>query len=149
MIKSLLVILIINANAALHGHGDFDGVLHGGHTFCHQLRFSHQAGSKSAVLHPVGGAAHIQIYFAIAIVLTNHGRFGQHLGIAATKLKCHRLLKRIKPQQSVTVAMTNSLGRHHLGVKQGMPGEVTVEHPAVPIGSIHHGGHAKPVCGKL
>ena len=44
-----------------------------------------------------------------------------------------------------TVAEAHGVGGHHLGVQQRAPRQVTVEHPAMPVGPVHHRGDAEAV----
>ena len=46
---------------------------------------------------------------------------------------------RVEAQQVLPVAMTDGQRRHHFGIKQGMPGELAVETPAMPVRPVHHG----------
>jgi hypothetical protein len=67
----------------------------------------------------------------------------------AAELEGHGLLKGIKAQQALAVAMANGLGRHHLRIEQRVPGQVAVKDTAMPVSPIHHGRTAKSVRGKL
>lgn len=56
-IEHHLLILIVDADAAFHRHGDGDRRRHGGDATAHQRRLAHQAGAESAALDAIGGAA--------------------------------------------------------------------------------------------
>ena len=84
-----------------------------------------------------------QIDFRVTVIPANCRRSGQHRGITAAKLQRNRLLKRVKTQQPVPVAMPNGLRRHHLSIKQRMPRELAVEEPAMPVRPVHHGGNGE------
>ncbi len=142
-IKALDFVLVVNADATFHCDRYFDGGTHRCNTIRHELWFCHEAGAESSFLNPVRRAANVQIDFAIAEILTNSGGIRQQAGIAAAELEGHRLLKRIKAQEALAVAMANGLGGHHFGIKQGVPGQVAVKDAAMPVGPIHHGRHGK------
>ena len=147
-IKSLGLVLVVDADAAFHRHRNFDGQTHRRNTVGHKLRFGHEAGAKSSLLNPVGGAANVEIDFAIAIILANLGSIRKQNGIAAAELEGHGLLKGIKAQQALAVAMANGLGRHHLGVEQRVPGQVAVKDTAMPVRPIHHAAPQQNLCAE-
>ena len=66
-----LRILIVDADAALDGDGNFDRALHRGNAFRDQLRLRHQAGTETAILHPVGRTADIEVDLVIAEILAD------------------------------------------------------------------------------
>jgi hypothetical protein len=49
------------------------------------------------------------------------------------------MLFSIKAQVALYAAMSQSTGGHHLGVKQGVLRQQTMEEPTVAVGPIHHG----------
>ena len=61
-------VLFVDANAAFNGDRNLHHGFHCGHACAHQGGFSHHAGTKSAILHPVRRTAAIQIDLVIAHV---------------------------------------------------------------------------------
>ena len=47
--------------------------------------------------------------------------------------------RRAEAEKPLPVPMADCQRRHHLGIEQRMPRQLAVEHPAVPVGPIHHG----------
>ena len=143
-----LVILIVDADPALHRDRQLDRFAHGAHAVAHQFRLGHQAGAETAHLHPVRRAADIEIDLGIAEILAPLRGLGQECRIAAANLQCHRLLAVLKAQKPLAVAMADRLRRNHFRVKKSMRRELTVEDAAVPVGPIHHGRNGKAVAGR-
>src|SRR4051812_35901491 len=48
------------------------------------------------------------------------------------------MFDRVEAQQSLAVAMQHRLGRHHLGIEQGMPRQGAMQDAAGTIGPVHH-----------
>ena len=55
------------------------------------------------------------------------------------------MLDRIEPKQPFPVAMYHGASRQHLRIEQRPPGQVTMEHPTVPVRPVHHRGHGKAI----
>jgi hypothetical protein len=101
-------------------HRDRHHVDHGLHAVGHQRRLGHQAGAKRAALHPLAGAAAVQVDLVIAPLLAQPGGKGQFLGLAAAELQRHRVFLVVKAQMPAQVAMAQRAGGDHLGVQQRM-----------------------------
>ena len=69
-------IKLVNADTALDGDRDGNGVLHGLEAVCHQVLVLHEASPEVSVLHPVRGAS------AIQVDLLKTGGFHQFRGLA-------------------------------------------------------------------
>ena len=138
-------LLVIDAEAALHRDGNGNRALHRRHTRRHQGGLPHQAGAKTARLHPVGGAADIQIHFVIAEAFGDPRRLGQPDRIAAAQLQPQRMLARLETQKPGAVAMQHRLRRHHLGIEQRVAAQRPVQHPAGTVGPVHHRRDAETV----
>ena len=108
-----------------------------------QRRLRHQAGAETAVLHPVRRTADIEIDLVIAELLADFRRDGEIARIRAAKLQRHRMLAGIETEQPLPIAMNDGAGRQHLRIKPGTPRHQTVEHPAMPVGPVHHRGNGK------
>ena len=113
----LLVILIVDADAAFHRHRYAHGIAHGADAIAHQARLGHQAGTEAALLHPVRRAADIQVDFAVTEILADFRSLGQNRRVTAADLQCHRLLACIEAQQPLAVAVADRQRCHHLSIQ--------------------------------
>ena len=50
------------------------------------------------------------------------------------------MLARVEADQALAVAMDDGIGGDHFGVEARAFGKSTVEHAAMPVRPIHHGG---------
>ena len=85
--QELITVVLINANAGFHGHGDVCGLFHGINTIGHQFWLRHQAGAKLAALYTVTGAAAIQVHFVITVIFRHFGANAEVFGVGAAKLR--------------------------------------------------------------
>ena len=138
-----LAVLLVDADAALDGHGHVDLPLHGGDARRDQLRLGHQAGAEAALLHAVRRAADIEIDLVVAVGLADRRRLAERHGIGAAELQRHGMLDLVHAEQARAVAVQDGRGGHHLGVEQRMTRELAVEGPAVPVRPIHHRSDAE------
>ena len=138
-------ILIVDADPALHGDGNAHRPLHGADTLGNQRRLRHQAGAEPAVLHPIGRTADIEIDFVIAEILADPGRDREITRIRATELQRHRMFDGIETEQTPPIAVKHGARRQHLRVEPRPPRQQAMEHPAVPVGPVHHRGDGKAV----
>lgn len=134
---------IIDAEAVLDGHRNAAGCLHLAQALRHPLRMGHQAGADHVVLHPVGGAAHVQVDFVVAGFFRHAAAGGQRPGIAASELESQRVLAVLMVQKTVAVAMDQGAGGDHFRVEQRMAGDQPVKDTAVGGGPVHHRGHGE------
>ena len=100
----------------------------------------HQDRADHIVLHPVAGAADVQVHFVVTRGLGHTGAGGQISRDTAAQLERQRVLGFVVAQEAVVVAVEDRAGSDHLGVEQGVFGEQAQEEPAVAVGPIHHGG---------
>ena len=98
-IERHLRILIVDADPAFHGDGNFDRALHRGDALGDQRGLRHQAGAEAAVLHPIRRAADIEIDFVVAEILADLGRGREIARIGTAELQRHRMLARIEAEQ--------------------------------------------------
>ena len=140
-----LRILVVDADPALDGDGNFDRALHRRNALGDQRRLRHQAGAEAAVLHPVGRTADIEIDFVVAEILADLRSGGEIARVGTAELQRHRMLARIEAKQPRAVAMDDGAGRQHLRVEPAPPRHQTVEDAAMPVGPVHHGGDGKAV----
>ena len=75
--RDFLAELGLDADAVLDGHRDIDRVAHGPHAVRHQRRLGHQAGAERAALHPLAGAAAVEVDLVIAPLLAQLRGKGQ------------------------------------------------------------------------
>ena len=102
----------------------------------HELRLRHEAGSKAAILHTIRRAADIEVDLVIAEILADPRGLGELARIGPAKLKRHRLLDRVEPEQPLPVAMNDGAGRQHLRIEQRPPRQMAMEHPTAAIGPV-------------
>ena len=138
-------ILIVDADPAFDGDGNFHRALHRGNAFGDQRRLRHQAGAEAAVLHPVRRTADIEIDFVVAEILADPRGGGEIARIGTAELQRHRMLAWIEAEQPPAVAMNDGAGRQHLRIKPRAPRHQTVEDAAMPVGPIHHGCDRKAI----
>ena len=110
--------LLVHTNAAFHGDFNIRGGDHFGATLGHQRGFFHQHRAKTARLHPIRGAADVQVDLVIALVIANAGGRGQFHRIRPAQLHCDGVFRRIKPQQMPRLAAHQCGGCDHFGIKQ-------------------------------
>src|SRR4051794_38973421 len=142
-------ILIVDADPALHSNGNSYRALHRLNAIGDQRRLRHQAGAKTAVLHPVRRTTDVEIDFVVAEILTYLSRCCEIASIGPAKLKRDGMFAGIETEQPLTIAMQDGPGRQHLGVEPSVPGHEAVEDTAVPVGPVHHGGHGKAIVLEL
>ena len=141
-LQELVGVLIVDADTGLHGDRNVDHVAHRLDAIGHQCGFAHEAGAEAAVLHPIGGAADVEVDLVIAALLGEPGAAGQVCRVAATQLQGERVFL-LAVTQIVALAVDDGARGHHLGIEQGLAGHQTVEITAMPIGPVQHGGDGK------
>ena len=138
--EAVPVVVIVHAQPALDRHRDRTGGDHRSHAVGHQRRLAHQAGAEAAGLHPVGGAAAVEVDLVEAVFGADPRRLRQQCGLAAAQLQRHRVFHRIDRQQLRPVAVDHRVGVHHLAVQPRVRRQQAVEHAAVGIRPVHHRG---------
>ena len=131
-------VLIVDADPALHGDRKAHRALHGVDTLGDQRRLRHQAGAKPSVLHPIGRTTDIEIDFVIAEILADLGRHREVTRIRTTELQRNRMFDGIETEQALPIAVKHGARRQHLRVKPRPPRQQAMEHPAMPVGPVHH-----------
>jgi hypothetical protein len=142
-VQGLLRVLVVDADAALHRHGQRDGRLHGGDAIAHEARLLHQARAEAAVLNPVGGTAHIEVDLVIAEIGADPGGVREFPRVRAAELHRYRMLRRVEPEQPLPRPVDHGAGRHHLRIEARAARHDPVERPAMAIGPVHHRGNAQ------
>ncbi len=130
----------VDADAVLHRDRQraAQRVVHGLHAIAHQGRLGHQAGAERAALHPLAGAAAVQVHLVIAPLLRQPGT-GRQIGrLAAAQLQRQRMLLGVEVEVAVLVAVQQRAGGHHLGVEPGVARDQPVEIAAVAVGPVEH-----------
>lgn len=100
----------------------------------------HQDRANHVVLHPVAGAADVEVHLVVAGVLGHAGAGGQVGGDATAQLQGEWMLGLVMAQETFVVAVEDCAGGDHLGVEEGVFGQQAQKVPAVPVSPIHHGG---------
>ena len=86
-LQKFVGVLIVDADTGLHRYRNIDHITHRLDAVRHQRGFTHQAGTKAAVLHPIGGTADVDVHLVIAALLGQFGAARQIGRIAATQLQ--------------------------------------------------------------
>jgi hypothetical protein len=139
--QNRLRILVVDADAALHRDR------HRCRRRDHRRRarrdkagLAHQRRAETARLHPVRGTADIEVDLVKAQIPRDRARRRERLGLRPTELQRQRMLVRMVGKQPIPRPVQDRAGRDHLGIEQRPPREGTVEHPAMPVGPVHHRG---------
>src|SRR6185437_14427651 len=103
----------------------------------------HQAGAEPPRLHPVRGAAHVEVDLVVTRRCAEARRLRKLARIAAAQLQRHRMLLLAVLEQAQLAATHQRGAGHHLGVQPRMRRQQPVEIAAVPIGPVHHRRHGK------
>jgi len=136
--EDAVVLLLIDAEPALHRHRHPHRRAHGGDAIGDQGRLPHQAGAEAAGLHAVGGAADVEVDLVVAPVGADAAGRGQQGRVAAAQLQGDRVLGGIEAEQARAVAVDHGVGVQHLGVEQRLRRQHAVEGAAVGVGPVHH-----------
>ncbi len=129
---------IINADTMLDRDGQVAGIAHGRDAVGHGLWHPHQAGTKAAVLHPVTGAAAVEIDLIVAPLFGDTRALCQLFRVAAPQLQGQRMLVVVVGKKALGTGVHNRAAGDHFGIQQRMPAEPPPEHPAVTVGPVHH-----------
>ena len=136
--ETLARIVVVNAEAVLHGDGDGHGLAHGGEAVGDQLGLAHQAGAERAGLHALRRAADIEIDLAIAVSGADPRSLRQLVRLGAAELQGDGLLDVIEAKQTIAVAVDDGVSGDHLRVEQRMARQMAMESPAIPVRPVHH-----------
>ena len=134
---------LIDADTVLHRDRDIAGIHHGLDAVRHQLWLGHQAGAEHPRLHPVRGAAAVQVDLVVAPFLGPPGTARQLCRVGTAELQRHRVLLGIEMQEALPVTVNQGAGGDHLRVQQRLFGEQAPEIPAVVVRPVHHGCYGK------
>ncbi len=148
-LQAFLAVLVVDADAALHGNGHADARGHRGDARADELGLLHQAGAETALLHAIGRAANVEVDFVVAEAFPDRRRLGECGRLRAAELQRDRVLGLAECEQARAVAVEHGWRGHHLGVKPRMPRQDAMEGPAVPVRPVHHRGDAEPMALKL
>ena len=140
-------ILVVDADAAFHGHGDRHRGLHRHNAVSNKIGLGHQTGAEPAFLHAVRRAADIEIDFTIAEIRPDARAFLQLPRIGASKLQRDRVLESVKAEQPLAITVDHGAGRDHLGIEHRPAREQPMEEPAMPVRPFHHRGDAEAAPG--
>ena len=106
----------------LDRHGHAHHILHGFNAIGHQLRGFHQAGTKGTALHPIAGAAAVQIDFVIAPLRPQTRGLRQFFRLIAAQLQGDGVFFGVVTQVALGATVQNAARVHHLGVEQRVAG---------------------------
>ena len=138
-----VVLVGVEADAMLHGHGQRHRIAHRAHAVRHQRRLRHEAGAEAPRLDTLRWTAAVQVDLVVAPSLAELRGMREHRRIAAAQLQRQRMLLRVEVQMARHVAVHERGRRHHLGVQARMARDLAQEEPAMPVGPVHHGGSAE------
>jgi hypothetical protein len=136
-------IALVDADPGLDRHRQVRRRGHRRHRVRDQVGFRHQAGPEAGLLHPVAGAADVQVDLIVAVVPGGLGRLAKRHRVRPAHLQRHRMLAGVEGQIARAVAMGDRPSRDHLGIEQGAARDEAQEHPAMPVSPVHHGGHGE------
>ncbi len=142
-LKVGLLVLIIDADAALDGDGRRLARPHRGDAGRDEFGLRHQAGAEAAFLNAIGRTADVEIDFVVAEIRRDACRLGELARIGAAELQRDRVLFGREAEEPRPVAMNDGVGCHHLSIKKSMPRQLAVEDAAMPVRPIHHRGDAE------
>ena len=137
-IERHLGILLVDADAALHRHRNPNLLLHRDDACADEIRRAHQAGAKRSGLHAVGRAADIEVDLVVAERLADAGGRGKLGRVRAAQLKRNRVLRGVKAEEALAIAMNDRVCHHHFRVKQRVARQLPMQEPAMSIRPIHH-----------
>ena len=132
---------LVDADAVLDGHRQRHRGPHGGHRLGHHRRLGHQAGAEAPLLHPVAGAADVEVHLVEATLPGDARALGQRRRVVAAELQRQRPLRGREAEQVVPVAVDHRPGGDHLGVEQRAAGDAAQEGPEVAVRAVHHRRH--------
>ena len=95
-------------------------------------------------MHPVGGAADINVDFVIVKFLADFRCHGHAFGLRAAELQGEVMLRLGKAQQALPVAVNDRLRGDHFRIQQGPPADLTQEIAFMTVGIFHHRRDGKP-----
>jgi hypothetical protein len=88
----LILVALIHADAVLDRHGQAGGALHGDDAVRDALRPKHKARTKTAALHSIAWAAHVEVDLIVAPVLSEASAAREGLWVVPTELQRERPL---------------------------------------------------------
>ena len=141
--QRLARLLLVDADAAFDGDGNFDRRRHRRDAFGDQRRLAHQAGAEAAVLHAVGRAAAIEVDLVVAEIGADARRLGEPLRLGAAELQRDRMFGRVEAEQPLARAEHDRVGGDHLGIEPRPTRQQAMEGAAMPVRPIHHRRNTK------
>jgi hypothetical protein len=138
-------ILVVDADPAFDGDRNAHGFLHRRHASGDQCGLGHQAGAETTLLHPVRRTTDIEVDFVVTEILADLCRRREIARIRAAELKRHGMFASIEAKQALPVTVKDGARGQHLRVEAAAPGHQAVEHPAMPVGPVHHGCTRKEI----
>src|SRR5690606_13364203 len=91
-----------------------------------------------ALLHPVAGAAAVEVDRLVTVGLADPGATRQRRRVAAADLQGHPVPLVASAEQALTVAMDDRLRGNDLGVEPRVARQRPVKGAAMTIGPVHH-----------
>nr|GEX44184.1 transaldolase [Tanacetum cinerariifolium] len=114
----LVTVASIDADAVLHRHRNRHRVAHGLDAVGDQLRMPHQHRADHVVLHPIAGAADVEVHLVVARRLRQACAGSQVSRVAAAQLQRQRMLRLVVAQEPLGVTVQQRAGGDHLGIEQ-------------------------------
>lgn len=138
---------LVDTDAVFDGHRHGDCVAHRRHALCHTVRRLHQAGPECTPLHPLAGAAAIEVDFRVAPLLPQPGALRKFCWVATPELQGYGGFVFVMAQMAWNVAMQQSPRSDHFGIEQRTLGQEPVEMSAMPIRKVEHRRNTNSVVG--
>ena len=101
------------------------------------------ATAEAPGLHAVGRAAAVEVDLVVAPVGSDARSLRQQRGIAAPQLQRQRLFAAVEAEQALAIAVDDRVGVHHFRVQAHTRCQHAMEHAAMAIGPVHHGGNGQ------
>ncbi len=142
-LQIVVVILIVDADAAFHRHGDIssrisDRRAHRRDTIGDERRFAHQARAEASGLHAIRRTTDVEIDFVITHLRADARGSGQIDRIGTAELQADGMFRRVEPEQPFAIAVQRGAGRHHLGIQTRVRREQAMEMTAMAVRPVHH-----------
>ncbi len=139
----LVGVHVVNANAMFNRNRNRHRGFHGRNGFGDNLGRGHEAGTKTALLHPARRTADIEIDLVVAPLLANAGAFGKLGRIVAAQLQGNGMLNVGKVEVALPVAEQDGARGNHFAVQQRAAGDVSHQEAKMTIRSVHHRRYAE------
>ena len=96
-----------------------------------------------SALYAIRRTADIEIDFVVAVALADPCGFREINRIRSAELQRNGMLAGIETQQPLAISVNDRGRGQHLSIKTCAARQQAMEHAAMPVGPVHHGGDGK------